>query len=1277
MSDHLRLWFKPGYLFYSLIISFVILGFMTPYAAVPADTVESPHLIYPGNNTSTTPESDPPTGMPDFAWSAVLEANQYRLQVADNLGFNSPAVDISTWNTTYSPLLSDDFLSDGDWYWRVRVEDPTPTGKWSTVFRFNKAWATPQNKPLLLAPAEGQALAFFDAPAFSWTAVTGAAAYRFQVAATQDGFGSPLITVDTLATAYQPPERLTNGAYYWRVIPLGSVDQPGTPSDVRSFWLAYGMAVVNGMVPILIAPANEAIMEFTPTFRWTAIRGAEHYLLEYTTSMACDFSSATHIETHQASFTPADPMANNQRYCWRVRAESGEAVGDWSETWHFQKKWDLKPILLTPTHQYQAGLYPLYSWTPVPGAASYQIQIADNPGFDPIYEESTTSNTTYTPQTRYDGTVHYYWRVWPIDGGEKYGKVSDTGEYQSRYDALAPILVYPLYYYPPDAYGQYTMHPAEDRSVAYPIFLWHRVIVPAPVGGIYAAAYRIQVDGSYLFDSIDWQYDTENTSATPTDEAVFVPIPEQEYYWRVCPLEYLGSECRINPATGTPWWSQVWKARFDQTRQLTPSAGEAPRLLRPQAGQESVEATPLLEWWPFEGATQYEVEVSRDPDFTTIEISQLTNIPAYSPRTSLAQRSLGRTDYGTFYWHVRGFTPDGWSSWSETWRFQIASQSEWRFTRTPGSIDNQLLIGSDPYSDVPTKYDLTTLFAAQSSTAWFFGFDATPPSTDMTYVIYIDLDNVPGSGGGAPPERNYQVATSPEHQPEYVIYIDDIGGTVNADNAWIYAWEGEVWGVGKQFSGIGAGVENHAGYVEINIPSHEIGMDQETSSASLILFSVDPASGTPQDSTPSDPQVPGQAVLTRFTAVSERLNLVYPPQTASGDPSSVASLLPFYWDWPTGSDGATPFAGSVLQVDLDKDYTPPHEATFQISSNTSYFSEHAATLLTDLYGDNTYYWRVQPRYMLSGFTEAFGSWTGGWSFQRLGLAPENLQSASVSSIVTFSWDMAEGAQAYQVQVATDPGYNNLVIDTLTRVNAYTPPDTLPLGWYYWRVRIIRYGDIANGWSEGAPFEFSLPQPEGFLPAAGEVVHGTPTYCWNPIELTDEAGRSSFTARQYHVQVSTDPSFSNTYDSTDTANHCWTPARGYTDGTYYWRVAMYDGNGHLGAYSQLATFTKQYPSPPLVSPVDTVLPRTPTFIWSALDGATSYVLEVSHYPTFYPLYDTQETFNTQYTPISNYAPNRVYYWRVAMCDHAGQMGAFSTTRIIIGEVHFSYNPLVQK
>ncbi len=1264
----------------SIISAIIIVSIIVPFTAITAFALDVPQPTYPLNFATTTPDSDPPLGVPSFSWSAVTGANIYRLQVDSEIGFNQPIyLDITTRNTTFTPSSTGHLFTDGEWYWRVRVDDPAPVGDWSPIYTFTKTWATPANKPDLLAPGEGELLAFFNSPTFSWTRVIGAARYRFQISITPGGFDSPIVNIDTLSTSLQPNNRLSNGIYYWRVIPMDTVDHLGTPSNVQSFTAAYG-TLLTDMVPTQVYPEDESFPTFTPTFHWTAIEGAEHYRLEYTSDETCDFSVGTGLETRQTSYTPNDTFSNDFRYCWHVRVESGQAVGDWSQTWHFQKRWNLQPVLLTPTNLYQTGLYPLYSWTPVPGAASYLIQISID-HFSHIQEEATTSNTFYTPQN-YDGNAHYWWRVRPIDGGGKYGVVSNEAEFQSVVTSLAPIQVYPLYYYLPDNYAEAHMYPYEDRTVAFPVFIWHRVMEPPPTGGVLAAEYRIQVAETPYFNPVVWQSDTENTSATPTSLNDFIPALGQDYYWRVCPLDGNSEpNCLVNPNNSLEWWSQIWRARFDDSLMLTPTIGSSPELLRPAHGQESVEATPLLEWWPFKDmdqspASQYQVEVSREESFSSHEISETVNIPAYSPVTSLAQRNLGRLEYGTFYWRVRGLTGNGWSNWSEVWRFQIASQSEFQYYRTIGDAANQIIIGSDPITDpipVPSGYNLSTLFVTQDNANWYFGFNAEISTTNMTYVFYIDMDNIDGSGATTPPERNYVVSTIPAHQPEFAIYVDEIGGVINTQNTWVFSWNGSFWEFGDRFADIGANIFVSSGYVELQVPSTAIGMSQDTSSASVMLFSVDIINDELKDSVPSDPEVPGNAVLSRFSAVSDHMNLIYPPNTATGDTNIMTSVLPFFWDWPTGSNGTTPFAGSVLQIDLDEDYSPPHEANFQTNSNSAYFSKNQVTSLSDLVGDNIYYWRVQSRYLYPGTPETFGAWTKGWSFRRLGFTPQHLTTSVTFSTPSFSWDMTEGANTYHLQVASDPNFGNRVIDISTPMNSYTPSDTLAQGLYYWRVQINRYGNIGNDWSEVEQFTLSLPTPTGLIPDQ-EIVQYAPSFCWDP--LVGYVGNEKvLTAWRYRVQVSQDPNFSTTYDSIDTNNNCWTPTTGYNDGVYYWRVAMIDGSGRMGDYSPSATFTKQYPITTLISPVNQPVPVTPTFIWTQVDGAATYLFEVSWYATFYPLYESVETINIQYTPTNIYPTNQVYYWRVAIRDRSGKLGPFTDARIIIGDIYPAFLPLI--
>ena len=488
-------------------------------------------------------------------------------------------------------------------------------------------------------------------------------------------------------------------------------------------------------------------------------------------------------------------------------------------------------------------------------------------------------------------------------------------------------------------------------------------------------------DDPYFEPPLAWEYVTENTSATPTVNDDFNPVNNKDYYWRVCPLDESRELCLINPYTGNPWWSQKWRTRFNDILALPPTDGTAPPvLLRPAHGQEIVEATPLLEWWPLDGATQYQVEISRDesfaPDYT--EITETVKIPAYSPVYSIAQRIWDRTDYGTFYWRVRGYVSDTWGDWSLPWRFQIASQSEWRATRGLGNLDNQLLIGSDPGDDAEGPYDLTTLFASQANGLWFFGFNAPYSTTNMTYMLYIDVDHIDGSGATTPPERGYPVTTIPAHQPEYAIYVDSINGVIDLHIP------GFLPGTVLTTSGsLDKGlVKLQMGQslpqmimLRSNCQMEPLEWSQVTGSASIMLVSINTGTYVLEDSVPSDPDVPGNGNLSRFSAVSDRMNLISPPSTVTGDPTLMPSLLPFFWDWPSGGNSSNPFIGARLEVHLDAKYTN-QVAVIEMGSNTCYFGTNHSTMTSDIIGDNIYYWRVQPKYCRPGHPSEWclGEW---------------------------------------------------------------------------------------------------------------------------------------------------------------------------------------------------------------------------------------------------------------------------------------------------------------
>jgi hypothetical protein len=400
-----------------------------------------------------------------------------------------------------------------------------------------------------------------------------------------------------------------------------------------------------------------------------------------------------------------------------------------------------------------------------------------------------------------------------------------------------------------------------------------------------------------------------------------------------------------------------------------------------------------------------------------------------------------------------------------------------------------------------------------------------------------------------------------------------------------------------------------------------------------------------------------------------------PPSNASDDPTTFSSVPPFFFNHPLN----TPWEGYNIQFSVDPRFTSLVD-NFAVV-NLLYYAPPQYTvspIVDDLEGDNTYYWRVRPQYYAS--INIAGSWSQAGRFEREGFDPQNLLESVTFATPTFTWDMVEGASYYDLQVDNDPNFGSAEVNINTDQNSYTPLFNIPNATYYWRVRIHRNGvSSPNDWSPSESFTLSLPIPTGLTPN-GSLVHYAPTMCWNPV-LATVAGTPVLAAWRYRLQVSTNPTFPSNqiYDTIDTEQTCWTPIKGYDDGLYYWRVAIIlDGNNIVGDFSPAAQFTKQYPITTLLEPLSGGSTfTTPTFVWSPVDGANRYRLEVSLFPTFSPTYDSVETNNTRYTPTTIYTFGALYYWRVAIIDRDNKFGPYTNATILIGAGEKVYLPMLRR
>ena len=161
---------------------------------------------------------------------------------------------------------------------------------------------------------------------------------------------------------------------------------------------------------------------------------------------------------------------------------------------------------------------------------------------------------------------------------------------------------------------------------------------------------------------------------------------------------------------------------------------------------------------------------------------------------------------------------------------------------------------------------------------------------------------------------------------------------------------------------------------------------------------------------------------------------------------------------------------------------------------------------------------------------------------------------------------------YQVQVATDSAYTNVVVDTAITnrmISEYTIPGGIlqPNTVYYWRLRSFNTLGQYTRWTRLMYFREALAAPVLSAPANGAVV-GTqkPTFDW-----TNVTGATGYT-----IQISR---YSNMSSATVNAN---TTASSYVPGsnlpknvTLYWRVRSRGGLG-TSAWTAVRTFTITIP-----------------------------------------------------------------------------------------------------
>ncbi len=254
-------------------------------------------------------------------------------------------------------------------------------------------------------------------------------------------------------------------------------------------------------------------------------------------------------------------------------------------------------------------------------------------------------------------------------------------------------------------------------------------------------------------------------------------------------------------------------------------------------------------------------------------------------------------------------------------------------------------------------------------------------------------------------------------------------------------------------------------------------------------------------------------------------------------------------------------------------------------------------------------------------------------------------AGEIDTNATLSWNHSSGTIAYNVQVATDVGFINLVVDQDTiATTSHNVVGLLNNTQYFWRVNATNTGGTST-WSNTWNFNTINSAPELIAPAnnAKGIAIST-TLTWSPL----------LGATSYSVQVATDTSFSNlVVDQSGIAatSHAVTGLLNNTQ--YFWRINA-SNTGGTSPWSSTWNFLTIVAAPVPFEPANNSagIDITPTLSWNTSPGAVTYSVQVATDIDFINLVVNQSGIAATSHAVTGLLNNTQYYWRINATNAGG-------------------------
>ncbi|MEN8191776.1 MAG: T9SS type A sorting domain-containing protein [Bacteroidota bacterium] len=311
------------------------------------------------------------------------------------------------------------------------------------------------------------------------------------------------------------------------------------------------------------------------------------------------------------------------------------------------------------------------------------------------------------------------------------------------------------------------------------------------------------------------------------------------------------------------------------------------------------------------------------------------------------------------------------------------------------------------------------------------------------------------------------------------------------------------------------------------------------------------------------------------------------------------------------------------------------------------------SIAVNLENSTKYYWRV--RYLNDSDTSAYSAkysfTTKNTNTPQVVLRTPVNDSTIIGSSVMFKWESVSGRDYYQLQLATDENFTNIVkfLDTL-HINEIEVNELLSGQVYYWRARASINDDFGK-YSTTNKFFIAYAnstKPVLSSPTNNQTnVNTTVTFSWENVDIAD----------YYQIEVAEDENFDDIfYINEYVQNTSQTVYDFEKNKRYYWRVRFKHSTGN-SVYSNIFSFetTVGVPTiPTLVTPLNNSvdLEKKLRFTWKNEGVADYYKIEIFVDRGIKELFFSQDSVKETQITVSDFEEGELYYWRVRSTNKNG-------------------------